>query len=187
MLKINYVHAQKYQNARDYTDFRMKGRTAAALLRQAETWQRNLKKIETLEYVEWQRSGIGAFHLQEVDTPSESHKSWSIRELRSTVELAEEGRALEHCLSDTSRFNDDFSYAKRCYTGEISIWTMEMEIQENPSECRKVLTISVSLKGTPEITDISGIKNRNPTAEEVSIISNWAAQEGLEFDDAEGN
>ena len=175
-LIVDYVHSQKYE-ARADTDFSMKGRTVEALLRRAETWQRDIEGLAALERVQWQPSGIGEFDFRDVDTGSGSQRYWAIREVCSTHELVQAGRVLLNCLSDVSRFNENFSYAKRCYTGELSIWTLEA--RENTSS-RKVLMIAVSLKeGIPEIIEVSGRKNRGPTDAEVRIVDRWAAEEDL--------
>ena len=177
-LIIDYVYSQKYENARAEENFSMKGRTAAALLRRAETWQKDIEGLAALEMVKWQPSGIGEFDFRDVDTGSGSQRCWGIKEVCSTQDLLRTGRVLLNCLSDVSRFNENFSYAKRCYTGELSIWTLE--VRENTSKSRKVLTIAVSLKkGIPEIIEVSGRKNRPPTDDEVRIVETWAAQEDL--------
>lgn len=71
-------------------------------------------------------------------------------------------------------------YAKSCYKGEISIWTMEL--REETSKCRKVLTILIRFKDIPTITEVSGMRNRRPTAAEIHLIEKWADQEGLKYD-----
>ena len=174
-LMIDYIFAQKYLNNRDHTDFSMKGRTAAALLRQAQAWRRDLDRAEAHQNIRWPCSDIGEFHLQEVEEPSGTMKSWYIRELCSAAELFEEGRTLAHCL------RHDSEYAQNCYQGSISIWTMET--REGKEKRRKVLTLQVQSEGDygTRIAYVSGRRNREPKPEEARIIEKWAIQEGLEF------
>ena len=77
-------------------------------------------------------------------------KFWSIRELLSSDELIDEGRALRHCVS---------TYARSCHTGRSSIWSMEIE-DENGR--RKILTIEVALR-EKVIRQVRGRRNRLPT------------------------
>ena len=64
-------------------------------------------------------------------------KFWAIRELLSSDELIYEGRAMQHCVR---------TYARSCYAGRASIWTMETEDEEGRD---KVLTIEVSPSQKP--------------------------------------
>ena len=169
-LIVDYIYDQKYENARDPIDFSMKGRTADALLRAAETWKQDLDGIREKQ---WPPSGIGGFLFQEVDVDTCSLKSGSIRELLSTKELVAEGHLMRHCLKE------NFSYAKSCYERKLSIWTMEM--REETSKCDKILTIAVSLKENPKIIEVAS-HNRCLTAEELFLVEAWADQEGIIFD-----
>lgn len=160
-LMIDYIIYKRAE-----TDFRMKGRTTDALLRQAKTWQQHGGSGNGTPDP-WESSGIGEFHYQyqEVDA------SVCIRELLSPADLVNESKSLSHCVGRTS------TYAMRCYEGEIAIFTMEVKAD---SKCHKRLTIEVSLQDdTPQITQVSGLKNRSPREDELKFIEAWAAQEGL--------
>lgn len=187
---IDYIWNQKYENRRVFVErgvateiepaqpnFSMKGRTPETLLRQVGAWHRELGKEMGESNLHWSYSDINDFRFQEGnkqkrDTEANKQKRdmkfWYIRELVSTDELVAEGRAMSHCVR---------TYAKSCYTGRSSIWTMEVE-DENGR--RKILTIEVSLT-EKRIRQVRGKRNRLPTLKEKNLLGRWATQEGLQL------
>lgn len=69
------------------------------------------------------------------------------------------------------------SYARSCYSGKKSIWTVESE-DENGRH--KALTVEVS---RPEniIRQVRGKRNRLPTLAEKYLLERWAAEEILKI------
>lgn len=178
---IDYIWHQRYENRRVFVErgvareigpaqpnFSMRGRTPETLLRQVEEWHGELGRESKGRELEWHGSEIGEFHLLEGSEASRNMKFWSIRELLSSDELIDDGRALRHCVS---------TYARSCHTGQSSIWSMEIE-DENGR--RKILTIEVTPR-EKVIRQVRGRRNRLPTPKEKDLLGRWAEQEGLQF------
>ncbi len=178
---IDYIWHQRYENRRVFVErgvaremgpaqpnFSMRGRTPETLLRQVEEWHGELGRESKGRELEWHGSGIGDFHRLEGSEASRNMKFWSIRELLSSEELIDEGRALQHCVS---------SYARSCHTGRSSIWSLEIEDENG---CRKILTIEVAPR-QKVIRQVRGRRNRLPTPGEKVLLRRWAAQEGLQI------
>jgi len=178
---IDYIWHQRYENRRVFVErgvareigpaqpnFSMRGRTPETLLRQVEAWHGELGRESKSRELEWMSSQIGEFHSLEGNKQGRNMKFWSIRELLSSDELIDEGRALQHCVQ---------TYARSCHTGRSSIWSMEIEDENG---CRKILTIEV----TPRekiIRQVRGRRNRLPTPREKELLRRWAVQEGLQL------
>ena len=178
---IDYIWHQRYENRRVFIErgvareigpaqpnFSMRRRTPETLLRQVEEWHGELGRESKGRELEWHGSEIGEFHLLEGNEESRNMKFWSIRELLSSDELIDEGRALRHCVS---------TYARSCHTGRSSIWSLEIE-DENGR--RKILTIEVTPR-EKVIRQVRGRRNRLPTPKEKDLLSKWAEQEGLKL------
>ena len=178
---IDYIWNQKFENQRVFVErgvveeigppqpnFSMRGRTPETLLRQVNDWHRQLGRATRGGKFQWNRSDIEEFHFREGNEKKGNLKFWIIRELLSTDELSAEGRAMKHCVS---------SYAKSCYSGNKSIWTVESEDEKGK---RKVLTVEIS---RPEnlIRQVRGMRNRLPTLSERFLLERWAAKEKLKI------
>ena len=176
---IDYIWHQKYQNRRVFIEqgvareigpaqphFSMRRRTPETLLRQVEAWHGELGREAKGGELEWFGSEIGEFHTLEGSAEARNMKFWSIRELLSSDELIDEGRALGHCVS---------TYARSCHTGRSSIWSLEIE-DENGR--RKILTIEVAPQAKL-IRQVRGKRNRSATPKEKDLLGRWAEQEGL--------
>ncbi|MXZ01779.1 hypothetical protein F4Y93_14475 [Candidatus Poribacteria bacterium] len=178
---IDYIWHQRYENRRVFVErgvaremgpeqpnFSMRRRTPETLLRQVEAWHNQLGKVSKSRELEWMSSQIGEFHSLEGNKQGRNMKFWSIRELLSSDELIDEGRALQHCVQ---------TYARSCHTGRSSIWSMEIE-DENGR--RKILTIEVAPRERV-IRQVRGRRNRLPTPREKELLKKWADQEGLQL------
>ncbi len=179
---IDYIWNQKFQNQQVFVgrgvieeidppqpNFTMKGRTPDTLLRQVNEWHQELGRETRGGELQWSRSDIGEFNYRVGSKEKRNLKYWYIRELLSTKELVAEGRAMKHCVS---------TYAKSCYAGHKSIWTLESEEDENGRN--KMLTIEVS---HPEklIRQVRGKRNRLPTLQEKYLLELWVAKENLKI------
>ncbi len=189
MLDVNHVHPiidyiwnQKFQNQQVFVgrgvieemdppqpNFSMKGRTPDTLLRQVDEWHQELGRETRGGDLQWSRSDISEFCHREGSKEKHNLKYWYIRELLSTKELVTEGKAMKHCVR---------SYARSCYAGNTSIWTLESEEDENGRN--KVLTIEISRTGNV-IRQVRGKRNRLPTQKEKYLLELWAAKENLKF------
>jgi len=143
-------------------NFSMTGRSPNALLAQVERWHRQLGKETKGGNLQWNRCPIKEFQLVEGAGPKS--KTWRIIELLSSKELADEGRAMHHCVA---------SYAQSCARGSITIWSLRMN--DHTGNWR-LLTIEVSNKA---VVQVRGPYNRMSTQQEHSIISRWAQKEGI--------
>ena len=154
---IDYIWHRRYEAG---DTFRLKGRTAASLLRRVDAWHRENHKHTLLPERRWAHvPDISDTRIQFED------KHYLFQQLLSTTDLAAEGSTLRHCV---------VSYAEDCYQGKTSIWSMTEEVKG------KVLTIEVSL---PEkrIRQVRGLANRRATDDELAVIRQWAAAEKLHF------
>ena len=190
MLDVSHVHPiidfiwnQKFENQRVFVErgvaeeigplqpnFNMKGRTPKTMLRQVNDWHRQLGKETRIGKYEWEHSNIGDLHLKEGSLEKNGVTFWWIRELLSTDELIDEGRAMNHCVS---------TYSQSCFDGKTSIWTMETEDGYGK---QKLLTIEVSLE-EHLIKQVRGKRNRLPTVKERSILKRWTRKEQLAIAD----
>jgi hypothetical protein len=137
----------------------MTGRSVETLLRQVLAWQRGLHADG--RPVGWARSGLRGFERKIASDPPVIQR---VRELLSTRELLEEGRAMRNCVA---------SYAVRCIEGHCSIWSLE---EETPERIRKRQTIEVRGR---LVVQSRGRGDRFPGAAEKEILCAWAQQEGL--------
>lgn len=140
----------------------MRGRTADSLLRQVESWHRELGRSRAAERHFFRRSGIQDFELA---TGKGKKSTWRVRELLSGAELIAEGRAMRHCVS---------SYAASCAIGRCSIWAMELQ---TPTGLEKRQTVEVTDHGL--IVQCRGKQNRLPTPAEYEVLAQWARAAGL--------
>ena len=188
MLDVNHVHPiidfiwnQKFQNRRVFVErgvaeeidppqpnFSMRGRTPRKLLQQVNDWHRQLGRERRQKNLEWERSDIGELHLEVGNVEKNRIINWRIRELLSTEELIDEGRALNHCV---------YSYADSCFNGKTSVWSMESE-DEGIRE--KVLTIEISLEENL-VRQVRGKRNRLPTLKEKNMLMKWIRKEKLDL------
>ena len=156
-----------------YPNFSMKGRTAVALTRLVEEWHRELAREQAKPPVAWEPSGIRGFLS---DDPEGEPVRWTITELLSARELADEGREMRHCVA---------SYARSCARGQQSIWSLQMHAPDGRPP-RRVMTIAVN-NARHMITQARGRCNHLPGDRRASarlddapdLMKRWAAQERL--------
>jgi PcfJ-like protein len=141
----------------------MRGRTPDTLLAQVERWHHGLAKMKGGENLLFRASGFKPLTIK--SGGKESKSEWRLRELLSSAELQAEGKAMRHCVS---------TYARSCFDGRCSIWTMELA---TPLGIEKRQTVEVAKDGA--VRQCRGRQNRLPTAAEYDILSKWAAYAGL--------
>jgi len=131
---LDYLQCRKFGAAGDPT-FTMKGRTAEALLRSLEEWHEALARLTGgKKRRTWKPTGIEPLDRVQKDPFSVAMCHRRIVEITDTLSLAEEGRALRHCVR---------SYADACYKGTTSIWSLRLTFSDNPTP-RRLLTIQVN-------------------------------------------
>jgi hypothetical protein len=173
---VDYLHAQRFQYREvlvgpgqlvqeppPQPNLSMRGRTPDTLLAQVERWHVGLAKMKGGMNLLFKPSGIKTLAIK---TGGKEQKSeWRFRELLSTAELQAEGKAMHHCVA---------SYARSCFDGQCSIWSMEFA---TPLGVEKRQTVEVVKGGT--IHQCRGRQNRLPTQSEYDVLSKWAAAAGL--------
>jgi PcfJ-like protein len=170
---IDYLHHQKFETRNileadnrvvnlppAQPNLTMQGRTVEALLTQMEKWHRALNKETKLNGDIFKLSGFEGFRMETRD-----EDVWIISELRSTLQLRNEGQKMRHCV---------LSYARSCISGDNSIWAMELQSKDG---LEKKQTIQVTKMG--QIVQCRGKLNRLPTPGEFSMLERWSRQAGL--------
>jgi PcfJ-like protein len=170
---IDFLHHQKFENRiileadnRLVTlppaqpNLAMRGRNVKALLAQVAQWHRALSKETQVSGEVFKPSGFKDFRMETRD-----EDIWTISELRSSMQLRDEGRKMRHCV---------LSYARSCASGDNSIWAMELQ---SAGGREKKQTIQVTKAG--QIVQARGKLNRLPSAGEFSVLERWARHAGL--------
>jgi hypothetical protein len=174
---VEYLHAQKftYQKAilgedsevylePPQPDLTVKGRTVASLSRQAEEWRARQADTPQRRYFRWDRSAIAEYRRDDADG-----RSWTIRELLDSGQLAAEGKAMRHCVA---------TYAEDCLKGRSTIWTLGLE---DPDGRRRLATIEVDPQSR-EVVQAKARDNDGPDEPSRAILLEWAAREGLNLE-----
>lgn len=120
-----------------HPNFCMKGRSINKLIRQVDVWHQELTGMEDVAFEKWDPSGIKEFEHTEKHPELNRTVQWTIHELVTSQQLYAEGRIMRHCAG---------SYAKRCRTGEKSIWSLralDLDADEENQVQEHVLTIEV--------------------------------------------
>ncbi|HEY1958798.1 MAG TPA: PcfJ domain-containing protein [Polyangiaceae bacterium] len=146
--------------------FAMKGRSVAALLRDAHAWHRELAARQNVRHATFPASGYAPLLLRQTEP---ERVVWRVDEIRSTTDLFHEGRRMGHCV---------FSYAHAAASGATSIWSMTLEDGKGPTGRWAMLTIEVR-NATRAVVQARGRFNRLPTRREVTILARWASVNGL--------
>lgn len=175
---VDYIHHRKFEPVETFVrpgvvetrpppqpGFSMHRRDAGALLRQVEGWHRALARIDGGDRT-WVSCGIEPFSFVEGSKRNETERRWRIDELRSARALADEGRAMSHCVA---------SYASSCATGRTSIWSLRVD---DGIASRRVLTIEVRPR-TRVVGEARGKHNELPTPAAMSVLRRWAERERL--------
>jgi hypothetical protein len=176
---VDYIQAIRHDRIRIETqdgvaeiappqpNFSIKGRTASSMQRLIQEWHRGLGRACSAPSFSWARSPFKPWLIEEPrHSEEETPRRWHMVELTNSVQLREEGAALQHCVG---------SYAHLCYRGSSSIWSLRMWRSE---KVRPVLTIEVDLKKRAVI-QARGMANRSVSGKPRRLLHEWAAREGL--------
>ena len=143
----------------------MRGRTAATLLRQVDNWHRDLGRLRELPSGQYEKAAFDGF-IQD-QKRGQKNVRWVIRQLRSSKDLQIESDELRHCVA---------SYHWSCAKGHCTIWNLSISQSDRKAERRQ--TIEVDRSGV--IVQCRGLANRDPSAEEWSVVKTWARRENLQ-------
>lgn len=149
-------------------DFSMKGRGILATLRAMAEWHGRLAEEKAVHGVVFGASGFRPFAIERGARDASGNyvaEVWAVDEILSSRRLAEEGRALAHCV---------YSYAASVERGQTSIWSLSLDGQ-------KAVTVEVRNQAR-HVVQARGKFNRAPTARELAIIAQWAGANGLQLD-----
>ena len=157
---------QQFDDQAAQPNLQMNGRTPESLMREVERWHGFLHNNVGVasKQLSWQHSGFKEFRMVE---GQDKESAWTINQLLSSIQLANEGAAMKHCVG---------SYVSSCHLGRSSIWSMCQHQSGMP--IHRKLTIEVRLP-QGAICQIRGLKNRRPTEPEMAIIHRWAQSAGL--------
>ena len=152
---VDYL-AYKYREDRSFT---MKGRTFNALLNQTNEWHRraHLKKVGRV--LSWPSSKIKPLYREEtIDGKTVVYKTI---ELRNSVELYDEGQAMNHCVAE---------YDEDCIDGVCSIFSLQREVSGQEPE--RLATIEIELPSL-EIVQAKAKYNEDPGEKSLELINQW--------------
>jgi hypothetical protein len=94
----------------------MKGRTVQSVLRQVEAWHRQLHRPARYGHRAWLPCGIPGY--SRVEGIPGNQRLFTVTELLSSRELADEGRAMHHCVG---------SYTHSCASGRCAIYALRVD------------------------------------------------------------
>jgi hypothetical protein len=151
-------------------DFKVKGRSVLAMIRSMREWHGQLTREKAAAGHVFPSSGL---EPMDIDWSRDHHSGkrvveiWHFREILDPRTLADEGRAMGHCV---------YSYARWIETGECAIWTLTLK--DDTSHWRR-LTIEVrpSLR---QIVQARGRFNRMPEPREMLALQAWATRNKLQ-------
>jgi hypothetical protein len=159
---IDYIRVRRTEEP----GFSMKGRSALALLRAMEDWHRGLAQVKVVGARVFRPSGLHpkTYDVSRVGTSRED--TWRVFEILSAQALAEEGRAMHHCV---------YSYARSIESGSCSIWSVTKE-DENGNW--RMLTVEVASRAR-QIVQARGVCNRPADGTSYKVLVRWANDNAL--------
>ena len=108
----------------------------------------------------WSSCGIKPFEYRQ------NQEKYYIRELTTKKELFEEGKDMHHCVG---------SYASRCGTGDIAIFSMT---HANKKTAERLVTIELDLQ-SKTVSQARRCLNATPLPEERRIMGLWIKDNNL--------
>ncbi len=152
--------------------FDVRGRTFSSVMRLVTAWHRQLG-LDRAPDLRWPATGWNGITI-ELDARERepwSREEWSIVELTDSRALANEGRALRHCVS---------MYASACKSRRSTIWSLRQRVGDD-DVARPVLTIEVH-PSTRTIVQVRAKANARPSGWPLEVVYRWAARERLLID-----
>jgi hypothetical protein len=158
----DYLEARLADNA----GYGLKGRTLGSLRAQMAQWHCDLARIRRLGEGNWPGRDIPDWsHTAKHEEHSHKDVTWSVTQIKTGRELAEEGNRMHHCV---------YTYRHRCISGASSIWSVKTRTW---SGVERVLTLEVNAHD--ELVQVRGYANRTAHPHEVRILRRWAAANGI--------
>ena len=179
---IDYLHEQRFVEEVVIEDgvrrgripqprLSMAGRTPESLLRQVDAWHLRLARRRRVyagrsPVKSWPPCGLPGFLETTTGPDGKTRPTLKIVELRTSADLAEEGRAMRHCVA---------TYAGSCAGGRVSIWSL---LTSDGSAMRRRVTVEVRNESR-SIVQVRGRLNRKMKAAERDALRRWASRAGL--------
>jgi PcfJ-like protein len=150
--------------------FSMKGRSVLALMRGMREWHGDLARQSAASGRVFPPSGFQPMDLDRSRRGVVGRRVveiWHVREVLDARTLADEGRAMRHCV---------FSYARSIEREQCSIWTLTLE--DDTGHWRR-LTIEVR-PALRQIVQARGRFNRMPEPHDRRALDEWAVRNDLQ-------
>ncbi len=164
---VDYIEHRRAQAP----GFSINGRSVLAMMRAMQEWHGQLAKEKAVAGRSFSRSGLEPMDIDRSRRNVRGNhvvEVWHFREILDAKTLAEEGRAMRHCV---------YSYARHIETGECAIWTLTLE--DNTGHWRR-LTIEVR-PSVRQILQARGRFNRPPEPRDMLALSAWAGRNSLQI------
>lgn len=156
---LEYLTAMR----REQPAYSMRGRTWAALARQAAEWHAEQSRRAAAEdYTEWDNGLLRNFSVEN------ELAIFSIVQLTNSEALYEEGEEMCHCVAD---------YAYDCSVGDSAIFSVRKQVRGAEGFTR-LATVEVRPQDGA-IVQAKAVYNQSICVEAAAIIQQWAAAEGL--------
>jgi hypothetical protein len=149
--------------------FSMKGRSALALLRGMREWHGDLSLAKDYAGRVFKPSGFQPMDLDRSGRDRLGRRIvevWHVREILDGKALADEGRAMGHCV---------YSYARMIEAGQCAIWTLTL--RDDTGHWRR-LTIEVH-PAPRQIVQARGRFNAKPAPQDLLALEAWATRNTL--------
>jgi PcfJ-like protein len=162
---VDYIGLRRRQEPA----FSIRGRSVLALLRGMREWHGALARERVVRQRVFRPSGFEPLDLDRSRKTATGHRTeiWHVREILDARALADEGRAMNHCV---------YSYAGAVGSGQCSIWTLTLE--DGTGHWRR-LTIEVR-NAQRRIVQARGRFNRLPEPLDRIALDAWAGRNRLE-------
>lgn len=162
---IDYICYRYRQDAK----FSMKGRSVLALMKSMEEWHVAMHQAKVHRESNFQPSGFKEMFLDKSRrdaTGNHTTEIWRCFEILTAKTLADEGRAMGHCV---------YSYSNSIEKGDISIWSLT---KEDTKGNWRMLTIEVRNQKR-EIVQARGRFNVRADTQSYQAMAHWAGQNNL--------
>lgn len=144
--------------------FEFKGRTVASVLRFVKEWEDYVKLAK--------ENGTNGVFLNSLIKPfklSQKKTFVTISQIKTLKDLVKEGKVMGHCVG---------TYGNSCLKNYTSIWSLRKRMPNG--KIKNMLTIEVN-EVHQTIEQIKGKFNRNPNADEMEWVKDWATKENLKL------
>ena len=140
-----------------FPNFSFKKRTTQQVLKLIQQWK---------EHIENTKEHYSKYHFKKAKINEFEAEGITIRQIKNSLGLKEEGRIMEHCVG---------TYISYCLQGRGTIWTVEQWVEPN----KKLATIEVNKDH--HVVQIKGKKNAEVKGKPFEIIKQWCQKENLKL------